>query len=62
MLTEKRTLEINFKPVSDSEFRQLINPLGLELSGIYGDYSKNEFVEQTSDFMIYKLSKKGPKA
>ena len=61
-LTEKRTLEINFKPVSDSVFRQFINHLGLELSGIYGDYSKNEFVEQTSDFMIYKLRKKGPKA
>lgn len=57
-LTEKRTLEINFKPVSDSEFKKLINPLGFEISAIYGDYSKNEFIEQTSDFMIYKLRKK----
>lgn len=57
-LTEKRTLEINFKPVSDPEFKKLINQAGMEIFETYGDYSKNEFAEETSYFMIYKLRKK----
>ena len=57
-LIEKRTLEINFKPISDPEFRKLIEPLDLEIIKTYGDYSKNEFIEQTSDFQIYKLKNK----
>lgn len=56
-LTEKRTLEINFKPISDSEFKDLIKPLDLKIIKTYGDYSKNDFSEQTSSFLIYKLKK-----
>ena len=57
-LTEKRTLEINFKPVSDPEFKKLIIRAGMEVFEIYGDYSKNGFIEENSDFMICKLRKK----
>lgn len=56
-MTEKRTLEINFRPVSDSEFRRLIRPLEFEIIKSYGDYSWSEFDEETSDFMIYELKK-----
>ena len=61
-LIEKRTLEINFKPISDSEFKNLIKPLDLEIIKTYGDYSKNEFIEQTSNFQIYKLKNNSTKA
>ena len=61
-LTDKRILEINFKPISDSEFRKLIKPLDLEIIKTYGDYSKNDFIEQTSNYIIYKLKKNSTKA
>jgi SAM-dependent methyltransferase len=54
-LTDKRILEINFKSISDSEFKKLIKPLDLEIIKTYGDYSKNDFIERTSNFLIYKL-------
>lgn len=57
-LTEKRILEINFRPVSYPEFKKIITCAGMEISEIYGDYSKNGFIEETSDFMICKLRKK----
>jgi SAM-dependent methyltransferase len=61
-LTEKRTLKINFRPISDSEFKRLIVPLDLQIINTYGDYSKNEFNETTSNFLIYKLKNKSTKA
>lgn len=57
-LTERRILDINFKPISDSEFTSLIKPIGFEVINVYGDYSRNEFIEQSSEFLIYKLKKK----
>jgi SAM-dependent methyltransferase len=62
ILLEKRTLKINFKPISDSEFKKLITPLSLEIIKTYGDYSKKEFIEQTSNFLIYKLKNNSTKA
>ena len=61
-LIEKRRLEINFKPISDSEFRNLINTLDLVIINMYGDYSRNDFNEQSSNFLIYKLKKRSTKA
>ena len=61
-LTDKRILEINFKPISDSEFKKLIKPLDLEIIKTYGDYSKNDFIQQTSNFLIYKLKNNSTKA
>ena len=61
-MIDKRTLKINFKPISDLEFKELIKPLDLEIIKVYGDYSYSEFDNETSNFMIYKLRKKGTKA
>jgi len=54
-LIEKRTLQINFRPVTDIEFKRLIAPLDLEIIDTYGDYFKEKFNDQTSNFLIYKL-------
>jgi hypothetical protein len=57
-MIEKRFLEINFKPISDTELRDMIQNTGLEIVEMYGDYSYGHFNEETSNFMIYKLVKK----
>ena len=57
-LIEKRFLEINFKPISDSELRAMIKSAGLEIVEMFGDYSYGGFDEETSNFMIYKMIKK----
>ena len=54
-LIEERNLDINFRLISDSEFRSLIKPLDLKIVDIFGDYQKSEFDEETSNFLIYKL-------
>jgi hypothetical protein len=61
-LIDKRILPINFKPISDSEFRILIKPLDLKIINTYGDYSKNDFIQQQSNFLIYKLINNSTKA
>lgn len=58
ILIEKRFLEINFKPIADSELRSMIKTAGLEIFEMYGDYSYGRFDEETSNFMIYKMKKK----
>ncbi|MCK9423216.1 MAG: class I SAM-dependent methyltransferase [Bacteroidales bacterium] len=58
IMIEKRFLEINFKPISDAELRDMIKDSGLEIVETYGDYSYNRFDEETSNFMIYKMIKK----
>ena len=58
IMVEKRVLDICFKPISDSELKDMINNLGLEISATYGDYSYSRFDEETSDFMIYKIVKR----
>ena len=61
-LIDRRILPINFKPISDSEFKDLIKPLDLKIINLYGDYSKNDFIQQQSNFMIYKLINNSTKA
>ena len=56
-LIEKRFLEINFKPITDSELRDMIKTTGLEVVEMYGDYSYGSFNEETSNFIIYKMIK-----
>lgn len=58
ILTEKRYLEINFKPIADSELRSMIKTTEMEIVEMYGDYSYNSFDEESSNFMIYKLIRK----
>jgi SAM-dependent methyltransferase len=57
-LVEKRFLEIHFKPITDSELRDMIKTTGLEIVERYGDYSYGAFDEETSNFMIYKMTKR----
>ncbi len=57
IMVEKRVLEINFKPISDSELRDMIRVAGLELTEMYGDYAYGSFDENTSNFMICKMIK-----
>jgi len=57
-LIEKRYLEINFKPIWDSELKEMIRNTGLRIEEVYGDYSHGKFNENTSDFMIYKMRKR----
>jgi SAM-dependent methyltransferase len=54
----KRILEINFRPISDTQFRNLIKDTGLEITDVYGDYSYSPFDEEKSSFIIYKMVKK----
>ena len=58
ILLEKRFLEINFKPITDSELRSMIKTTGFEIVEMYGDYSYGTFDEETSNFLIYKLIKR----
>lgn len=57
-LIESRTLYINFRPVMDIEFRTMISNLDLQITCMYGDYDRNPFNRDTSNFMIYKMRKK----
>ena len=57
-LIEKRFLEINFKPIKDSEIREMIKTTELEILEVFGDYSYARFDESDSDFMIYRMSKR----
>jgi len=57
-MIEKRFLEINFKSITDSEFRNLLKTTELEIIEMFGDYSYSNFDEETSRFMIYKLINK----
>ncbi len=57
IMIEKRVLEINFKPISDSELRDMIRVAGLELTEMYGDYAYGSFDEDTSNFIICKMIK-----
>jgi ubiquinone/menaquinone biosynthesis C-methylase UbiE len=57
-MIEKRYLEINFKPIDDKELRSMLSETDLEITDVYGDYSYNDFDEEISNFMIYKMTKK----
>jgi ubiquinone/menaquinone biosynthesis C-methylase UbiE len=57
-MIEKRFLEIKFKPIWDSELREMIEMAGLEITEMFGDYSYGKFDEEISNFMIYRMVKK----
>lgn len=54
----KRILEINFRPIADNQFREMIKDTGLRITDVYGDYSWSSFDEEKSSFIIYKMVKK----
>lgn len=57
VLLEKRFLKIMFRPVSDKEFRTMLEGVPLKITEVYGDYSYSKFDETSSAFIIYKLIK-----
>ena len=57
LIKETRRLEINFCPISNLEFHDMINCAGLKIINTFGDYSYSEFSEETSDYMVYKIVK-----
>lgn len=57
-MIEKRCLEINFKPIEDKELRSMLLETDLEITDVYGDYSYSEFDEETSNFIIYKITRR----
>lgn len=58
IMTEKRVLEINFKPIFDADFREILKATNLKIIDLYGDYNYGKFEEDTSNFMVYKLTKR----
>jgi ubiquinone/menaquinone biosynthesis C-methylase UbiE len=57
LIIETRRLEINFLPVSDKEFQEMVGCAGMKITDVFGDYSYSPFVKETSDFMIYRITK-----
>ncbi|WP_159520626.1 class I SAM-dependent methyltransferase [Sunxiuqinia indica] len=57
IMTEKRYLEINFKPIQLNTLKEMVSNTDMQITAIYGDYSYNEFNIQKSDFIICKLTK-----
>ena len=56
-LTEKRYLEINFKPISFDEFHEMLNEVGFVINNVYGSYDYADFDTEESSFMIFRLRK-----
>lgn len=56
-ILESREMDIRFRPTSHSELLELIEDLPLEITQVYGDYSYGDFLEEESNFMIYKMKR-----
>jgi SAM-dependent methyltransferase len=56
---EHRSLEVNFYLFEKSEFESLADKTGFRVTNLFGDYSGSPFAEKVSQFMIWKLEKKG---
>lgn len=57
ILLEKRQLEISFCLFSRNEFELLVRSAGFTVDDLFGDYACSPFDEETSPFMIWRLSK-----
>jgi ubiquinone/menaquinone biosynthesis C-methylase UbiE len=53
----KGMLEINFKPIPNSELRLMISGTGMEIIDVCGDYKYGCFDEKTSSLIIYRMVK-----
>ena len=56
-LIEKRSLEINFRPIEDTELEDMLSDTGLVITEVFGDYAYSPFDDETSNFMIYRMRK-----
>lgn len=57
LIKETRRLEINFRPLTDDEFQEIVERSGMNIKEIFGDYSYSPYVRESSEFMIYKITK-----
>ena len=57
VMTSKRLMELHFRLSSRAEFEELIKSTGFSVKALYGDYSYDEFNEESSPFMIWSLEK-----
>lgn len=62
-LIDHRSLEVSFYLFCRAEFESFVHDLGFEATALYGNYDRSPFEEQSSPFMIWKLSKReaGPR-
>jgi SAM-dependent methyltransferase len=58
ILTEKRELKINFRPLFYIDLLKLLDQSGLQITDIYGDYKYSLFSEDDSQFMICRVNLK----
>ena len=56
-LTEKRYLEINFRPIAIEDFKNMLEMTGFKIAEIYGDYDYSKFDTEKSAFMLFRLTK-----
>jgi SAM-dependent methyltransferase len=56
-MTSKRLMELHFRLTSKDEFEELVKTAGFSVEAFYGDYSYQEFNEDSSPFMIWMLGK-----
>jgi SAM-dependent methyltransferase len=55
--TSKRLMELHFRLSHRAEFEDLLKTTGFSVEAFYGDYSYQEFNEDSSPFMIWLLGK-----
>ena len=56
-LTEKRYLEINFRPIIFDEFQDMLNEVGFRIDRVFGSYDYADFDPEKSLFMLFRLKK-----
>ena len=56
-LTEKRHLEINFRPITIEDFKNMLGEAGFKIAEIFGNYDYSKFDAEKSSFMLFRLIK-----
>lgn len=57
VLERKRMLDIEFSLLEREEFEALATAAGFAITGLYGNYDRSPFHEETSPFLIWMLEK-----
>ena len=57
LINETRRLEINFRPIDNGKFQEIVKSAGMKIKDIFGDYSYSKFSEEESSYMIYRITK-----
>lgn len=57
ILQRKRMLNMSFRIIDQATFSALAEEAGLKVTALYGDYEGNPYIESSSPFMIWYLTK-----